>query len=43
MPNNELALLSMFEAIAKIERFTSDLSSWIDLKNDEDDFVSYNK
>jgi uncharacterized protein with HEPN domain len=38
MPNNELALLSMFEAITKIERFTSDLSSWIDLKNDEETF-----
>lgn len=35
---NKLALMSMIEAIEKIERFTSDLSSWQNLKNDEETF-----
>ena len=33
--NNKLALMAMEESIDKIQRFTSDLSSWQDLKNDE--------
>ena len=35
---NKLALMAMIEAIEKIERFTSDLRSWQDLKNDEETF-----
>ena len=35
---NKLALLAIHEAIEKIERFTSDLSSWQELKNDEETF-----
>jgi len=35
---NRLALLSMLEAIEKIEKFTSDLSTWQDLKNDLETF-----
>ena len=38
MSNNKLALMAMLEALEKIERFTSDLSSWEDLKNDEETF-----
>lgn len=34
--NNKLALMVMLESIEKIERFTSDLLSWEDLKNDEE-------
>ena len=34
--SNILALLAMREAIDKIERFTSDLSSWQELKTDEE-------
>lgn len=33
-----MALLAIPEAIEKIERFTSDLSSWQELKNDEETF-----
>jgi uncharacterized protein with HEPN domain len=36
--SNILALMAMFESIEKIQRFTSDLSSWEDLKNDEETF-----
>jgi uncharacterized protein with HEPN domain len=36
MSNNKLALMAMLESIEKIQRFTSDLSSWEDLKNDEE-------
>lgn len=36
--NNKLALMVMKESIDKIQRFTSDLSSWQDLKNDEETF-----
>jgi uncharacterized protein with HEPN domain len=36
--SNMLALLAIGEAINKIERFTSDLSSWQELKNDEETF-----
>ncbi len=36
--SNQLALMAMFESIEKIQRFTSDLSSWEDLKNDEETF-----
>lgn len=36
--NNKLALMAMEESIDKIQRFTSDLSSWQDLKNDEETF-----
>ena len=36
--SNILALLAMREAIDKIERFTSDLSSWQELKTDEETF-----
>jgi len=36
--SNKLALMAMFESIEKIQRFTSDLSSWEDLKNDEETF-----
>ncbi len=36
--SNMLTLLAIGEAINKIERFTSDLSSWQDLKNDEETF-----
>ena len=36
--SNMLALLAMREAIDKIERFTSDLSSWQELKTDEETF-----
>lgn len=38
MSNNKLALMAMLESIEKIQRFTSDLSSWEDLKNDEETF-----
>ena len=39
MPDNhQLALMAMLEAIEKIERFSSDLSSWQDLKDDEESF-----
>jgi uncharacterized protein with HEPN domain len=38
LKGNKLALMAMEEAIEKIERFTSDLSSWQDLKNDEETF-----
>ena len=38
MSNNKLALLAMTESIEKIQRFTSDLSSCQDLKNDEETF-----
>ncbi|MCG3166171.1 MAG: hypothetical protein POELPBGB_01947 [Bacteroidia bacterium] len=36
--NNKLALLSMLEAIQKIEKFSSDLETWQDLKNDLESF-----
>ena len=36
--NNKLALMAMEESIDKIQRFSSDLSSWQDLKNDEETF-----
>ena len=36
--NNKLALMAIEESIDKIQRFTSDLSSWQDLKNDEETF-----
>lgn len=36
--NNKLALMAMQESIDKILRFTSDLSTWQDLKNDEESF-----
>ena len=36
--NNKLALMAIEESIDKIRRFTSDLSSWQDLKNDEETF-----
>jgi uncharacterized protein with HEPN domain len=35
---NILALLTMHDSIEKIQRFTSDLTSWEDLKNDEETF-----
>lgn len=39
MPDrHQLALMAMLEAIEKIERFSSDLSSWQDLKDDEETF-----
>lgn len=41
MPENTtLALLSMLEAIDKIEKFSSDLKSWQDLKNDPETFYA---
>jgi uncharacterized protein with HEPN domain len=36
--SNNLALLTMLDAIDKIQRFSSDLTSWEDLKNDEETF-----
>jgi uncharacterized protein with HEPN domain len=36
--SNELALLSMLEAIDKIQRFTADLDSWEAFKDDEESF-----
>ena len=36
--NDKLALMAMLESIEKILRFTSDLYSWQDLKNDEETF-----
>ena len=36
--NNKLALLTMLDSIEKIERFTADLSTWQDLKNDDETF-----
>jgi uncharacterized protein with HEPN domain len=38
MSNNKLALMAMLESIEKTQRFTSDLSCWEDLKNDEETF-----
>lgn len=35
---NKLALLTILEAIDKIQRFSSDLHSWEDLMNDEETF-----
>lgn len=35
---NKLALLSMLDAVEKIESFTSDLATWQDLKNDLETF-----
>lgn len=35
---NKLALLSMLESIEKIEKFTSDLNTWQELKNDVESF-----
>jgi hypothetical protein len=34
--NNKLALMAIEESIDKIQRFTSDLSSWQDLKPEFD-------
>ena len=36
--SNKFQLLAILEAIEKIERFTSDLSNWQELKNDEETF-----
>ena len=33
--SNKLALLTMLDSIEKIQRFSSDLTCWQDLKNDE--------
>lgn len=35
---NKFQLMAILEAIEKIERFTSDLSNWQELKNDEETF-----
>jgi uncharacterized protein with HEPN domain len=35
---NKLALLSMLEAIEKIEKFSADLHTWQELKNDVESF-----
>lgn len=36
--SNHLALLTILDSIEKIQRFSSDLTTWQDLKNDEETF-----